>query len=58
MPISEKILREIDETDAEEKLKDLMKELLQLEDDGAKRWTKQYETKIKEYLGTDEEEAN
>ena len=56
MPISEKIIKEIDEVDVEEKLKDLMKDLLLLEDDGAKRWTKQYEEKIKNYLGLPEEE--
>lgn len=58
MPISEKIIKEIDEIDAEEKLKDLMKEILLLEDDGAKRWTKQYEAKIKGYLGIEEEDEN
>ena len=58
MPISEKIIREIDETDAEQKMKNLMKEILLLEDDGAKRWTKQYESKIKAYLGLEEEEVN
>lgn len=55
MPISEKIIKEIDETDAEDKLKDLMKDILRLEDDGAKRWTRQYEAKIKDYLGFEEE---
>lgn len=58
MPISEKIIKEIDEIDAEEKLKGLMKDILLLEDDGAKRWTKQYEAKIKEYLGIEEEGEN
>lgn len=56
MPISEKIIKEIDGADVEEKMKDLMKDILLLEDDGAKRWTKQYETKIKNYLGILEEE--
>ena len=55
MPISEKIIREIDETD---KLKELMKDILLLEDNGAKRWTKQYEARIKGYLGIEEEGAN
>lgn len=58
MPISEKIIKEIDETDAEDKLKDLMKDILFLEDNGAKRWTKQYETKINDYFGFDEEGEN
>lgn len=58
MPISEKIIKEIEDIDADDKLKDLMKGLLQLEDDGAKRWTKQYEAQIKEYLGVEEEEEN
>jgi len=58
MPISEKIIKEINETDAEDKLKALMKDILQLEDDGAKRWTKQYEAKIKDYLGIEEEGEN
>jgi hypothetical protein len=55
MPISEKILKEIDHTNVDENMKVLMKELLQLEDDGAKRWSKQYEEKIEEYLKKDEE---
>lgn len=50
--------KEIDETDAEDKLKDLMKDILRLEDDGAKRWTRQYEAKIKDYLGFEEEGEN
>ena len=58
MPISGKIINEIENTDAEESLKDLMKDLLTLEDDGAKRWTKQYECKIKKYLGIEEEDEN
>lgn len=58
MPISEKIIREIDETDADDKLKELMKDILLLEDNGAKRWTKQYEARIKGYLGIEEEGAN
>lgn len=55
MPISEKILKEIDNTNVDENMKVLMKELLLLEDDGAKRWSKQYEEKIDEYLKSDEE---
>ncbi len=55
MPISEKILKEIDHTNVDENMKVLMKELLQLEDDGAKRWSKQYEEKIEEYRKKDEE---
>lgn len=58
MPISEKIIKEIEALDEEEKVKELMKELLQLEDDGAKRWNKQYESKIKDYLGVREEDKN
>lgn len=55
MPISEKIIREIDQINADEKLKVLMKDLLLLEDDGAKRWSKQYEEKIDKYLKVNEE---
>lgn len=58
MPISEKILKEIEGIDDDVKLKDLMKDLLLLEDDGAKRWTKQYEARIKTYLGIEEEGEN
>lgn len=58
MPISEKIIKEIEETDAEDKLKDLMKDILLLEDDGAKRWTKQYEARIADYLEIKEEGDN
>lgn len=32
--------------------------ILRLEDDGAKRWTRQYEAKIKDYLGFEEEGEN
>ncbi len=58
MPISEKIISEIDAIDADEKLKELMKDILSLEDDGARRWTKQYESKINEYLEIKGEEEN
>lgn len=58
MPISEKIIKEIEELAEDEKVKDLMKELLQLEDDGAKRWNKQYESRINDYLGVHEEDEN
>lgn len=53
MPISQKILNEIDNLKTEEKMKNLMKSILQLEDDGVKRWYVQYESRIKEYLGQD-----
>ena len=56
MPISEKITKEINEIETDEKLKELLKSILQLEDDGAKRWTKQYEAKINDYLGVEGEE--
>ncbi len=56
MPISQKILNEIDNLKIEEKMKNLMKSILQLEDDGVKRWNIQYESKIKEYLGQDTNE--
>lgn len=56
MPISQKILNEIDNLKTEEKMKNLMKSILQLEDDGVKRWNVQYESKIKEYLGQDTNE--
>jgi len=58
MPISEKIIKEICALDEEERVKKLMTELLQLEDDGAKRWNKQYENKINNYLGVREEDEN
>lgn len=55
MPISEKIIKEIDDINANEELKTLMKDLLLLEDDGARRWSKQYEEKIDAYLKVNEE---
>lgn len=57
MPISEKIIKEIEVLDEEEKVKELMRDILQLEDDGAKRWNKQYENKINDYLRVCEEDG-
>lgn len=57
MPISEKIIREINQLKTSNEMKELMKDILQLEDDGVKRWNKEYEAKINEYLEhTSEEE--
>ena len=58
MPISENILKEIDNTDADNRLKELMKNLLILEDDGARRWKNQYEEMVKDHLELSKEEDN
>lgn len=57
MPISEKILHEINELETEDQMKNLMKDILKLEDDGVKRWNVQYESKINDYLGVTEDEV-
>lgn len=57
MPISEKILHEINELATEDQMKNLMKDILKLEDDGVKRWNVQYESKINDYLGVTEDEV-
>lgn len=50
MPISEKIISEIEKLNVAEEFQSLMKEILSLEDDGVKRWKVQYESKLKAYL--------
>lgn len=57
MPISEKILHEINVLETEDQMKNLMKDILKLEDDGVKRWNVQYESKINDYLGVTEDEV-
>lgn len=50
MPISQKIIVEIDKLDTDEQMKRFMKYLLQLEDDGVRRWNVEYENELKKYI--------
>lgn len=50
MPISEKIVNEINKLETTEQEKDLLLEILTLEDNGAKRWKAQYENAINEHI--------
>lgn len=56
MPISEKIKKEIDGLNEDEQFKNLMLDILKLEDDGAKRWKNEYKKNINSYLGLENEE--
>ena len=58
MPISQKITSEINKLDIDVRIKDLMKGLLQLEENGVRRWNVEYETKIKKYISEREEDEN
>ena len=57
MPISEKIIDEINKLNVENDMKKLMEEILQLEDDGVKRWNKEYQAKITDYIKWKEQEG-
>lgn len=50
MPISEKIVEEINRLDATEAEKQLMLEILEVEDLGIYQYTNAYEQKIREYV--------
>ncbi len=50
MPISEKILNQVNECDAKEEEKELMRQILQIEDKGSFRYQSDYEAIIKKYL--------
>ena len=51
MPISEKIHSEIKNLYIDEKMKELMNEILDYEDDGAKHYKKQYMKYVDSFLG-------
>ena len=50
MPISKKILAEIDKLDATEKEKLLLTTILELEDGGLRNYTQPYEREISKYI--------
>ena len=54
MPISEKIIAEINKSDADNSEKRLMLELLTIEDEGVYRYVGPYEKLINKYLGDKE----
>ena len=56
MPISEKITDEIKKLDAEQKEKELLLKMLNMEDGGMRNFTLPYENAIKEYLAMTGEE--
>lgn len=50
MPISEKILKEVEQAKATNEEKELMLEVLQVEDKGSFRYQAEYEAIIKKYI--------
>lgn len=54
MPISEKILKEVENTKATSEEKALMLEVLQVEDKGSFRYQAEYEAIIKKYIAKQE----
>lgn len=50
MPISEKILKQVEHSKANEDEKNLMLELLRIEDKGSFRYSEEYERLIKTYI--------
>ena len=55
MPISEKILKQVETAKASEDEKKLMLAILQIEDKGSFRYTDDYEKIIKDYVNDHEE---
>ena len=54
MPISNKILIEIEKLDAKEQEKRLLRTILELEDGGLRNYTAPYEKEIKSFLENEE----
>jgi len=52
MPISEKIIKRVNDANATGKEKDLMLEILKVEDKGVFRYSADYERIIKDYIAT------
>mgnify|MGYP000947003577 CR=1 FL=1 len=52
MPISEKIINRVNDTNATAKEKELMLEILKVEDKGVFRYSADYEKIIKDYIAT------
>lgn len=52
MPISEKIIKRVDDANATAKEKELMIEILKVEDKGVFRYSADYEKIIKDYVAT------
>ena len=50
MPISKKIINEIEKMDETDEMKELMTDILVLEDNGVKRWTNDYDKMIDEFI--------
>ena len=53
MPISEKIISEIEKLDATPQEKKLLKTILELEDGGLRNYTGPYEKEINSFIGED-----
>ncbi len=53
MPISEKIVSEIEKLDATPQEKKLLKTILELEDGGLRNYTGPYEKEINSFIGED-----
>lgn len=53
MPISKKIILEIEKLDASKKEKELLQTILELEDDGLRNYTRPYEREINKYIDSE-----
>ena len=56
MPISKKIILEIEKLDAAEKEKELLQRILELEDGGLRNYTSPYEKEINSFIESEEGE--
>ena len=57
MPISKKILEEVDNLDIKKAEKDLLVEILNFEDEGLRNYSKKYEEVIGTFIKENKEEA-
>ena len=57
MPISKKILEEVDNLNIKKPEKDLLVEILNFEDEGLRNYSKKYEEVIGTYIKENKEEA-